>query len=80
MVSQTPRVSFRGGEGSPKSERQEVASPDAEEAQLMKGGPGASLRNLDPGGNGLSFLAPLAAAILEKVGRPNLKLQLMSQH
>lgn len=26
------------------------------------------------------FFAPLAAAILEKVGRPNLKLQLVSQH
>lgn len=28
----------------------------------------------------ISFLAPLAAAILEKVGRPNLRLQLVSQH
>lgn len=32
------------------------------------------------GGDGLPLLVPLAAAILEKVGQPNLKLQLVSQH
>nr|XP_021383638.1 putative hydroxypyruvate isomerase isoform X1 [Lonchura striata domestica] len=41
-----------------------------------KGGPGVSLQSFHPGGHGFSFFAPLAAAILEKVGRPNLKLQL----
>lgn len=45
----------------------------------MKGGSGASLQSFDPGGNDLSFLVPLAAAILEKVGRPNLKLQLVRE-
>lgn len=37
-------------------------------------------RCLQPGSDWLSLLAPIAVAILEKVGRPNLKLQLVSLH